>query len=166
MYKLLFSLCLILTACSSSISKISNQPIYILYDYEVKDQIIIQGQDTEDIVLGNYQKTLSEKLTKSFKKYKRNIVIKKGPIPEEGTTVIIGTIRPKLVLEKGKATCSIWYYCRVLHNKKRVNEISKIVSQDLIGDKLNEAEVMALIAFTHDQMVDPMSKRVIKADLK
>ena len=136
----------------------------MLYDYEVKDIITIKGEGTKDVELIDYQESLLNKLDRSLSRYYKKIHFKKGSVPEEGTALLLGTIRPELKIKDGKTICSIWYYCNVFKDKKNVREISKIEVQGYAGDKLSEDKVLTLIAFTHQEMIDKITKEVAKAE--
>jgi hypothetical protein len=153
MKSLFLLLSVIITSFSTLNTPDKKDSISILYHHGVKDKMIIIGEYTGNIELTGYHNTLTTKFKDALKRFYKDIIITEK-LPETGKVLVIRSIEPKLTMKEGKTRCSIFYNCEVWNDKKRETTFSNTVFNDYPGEQLDHEKTMALISYTHQDMIN------------
>ena len=156
MKSLFLLLSVIITSLSVSNTADKKESISILYHNGVKDKMIIVGEYTGNIELTGYHNTLTTKFKEALKRFYKDITVAER-LPETGKVLVVRSIEPKLTMKEGKTRCTIFYNCEVWNNKKRENSFSNTVFNDYPGEQLDGEKTMALISYTHQDMINKIA---------
>jgi hypothetical protein len=159
MKNLILLLSVVVTAFTTLITTNKEDSISVLYSYAVKDKMLIIGEFTGNIELDGYHNTLTNKFKEELKRYYKNITISEK-LPETGKVLVVRSIEPRLIMKEGRTKCSILYNCEVWQDKKQVRKFSDTISNDYPGENLNHDKTMALISYTHQDMIKKIAHEV------